>query len=108
MRLQALMEKFAGRREDAIGIDIGSGSIKMAEVIMRSGKPFLKKMAIFDTPASVVKDGVIVDEALLADTLQRMASRNGFAGRQVAAALGGRSLFIREVTFPRMTETEQR
>ena len=108
MRLQALMEKFAGRREDAIGIDIGSGSIKMAEVIMRSGKPFLKKMAIFDTPASVVKDGVIVDEALLADTLQRMASRNGFAGRQVAAALGGRSLFIREVTFPRMTETELR
>ena len=108
MSLESVLEKFAGRREDAIGIDIGSGSIKMAEVVMRSGKPFLKKMAVFDVPTSVMKDGAIVDEALLAETLQRMASRNGFAGRQVAAALGGRSLFIREVMFPRMSDNELR
>ena len=67
MSLESLLEKIAGRREDAIGIDIGSRSIKMAEVVMRSGKPFLKKMAIFDVPDSVMKDGVIVDEALLAE-----------------------------------------
>ena len=84
MRLQALLEKFAGRREDAIGIDIGSGSIKMAEVILRSGRPFLKKMAIFDAPPSAIKDGAILDEEILIEALQRMTSRNGFAGRQVA------------------------
>ena len=108
MSLESLLEKIAGRREDAIGIDIGSRSIKMAEVVMRSGMPFMKKMAVFVVPDSVMKDGVIVDEALLAETLQRMASRNGFSGRQVAAALGGRSLFIREVMFPRMSEAELR
>lgn len=108
MSLESLLEKIAGRREDAIGIDIGSGSIKMAEVVMRSGKPFLKKMAVFDVPPSAMKDGGIVDEVLLAETLQRAASRNGFAGRQVTAALGGRSLFIREVVFPRMSENELR
>lgn len=108
MRLQALLEKIAGRREDAIGVDIGSGSIKMAEVVMRSGKPFLKKMAIVDMPLSIVKDGAIQDEDYLVEALQRMASRNGLAGRQVAAAIGGRSLFIREAVFPRMTEVELR
>lgn len=108
MQLRNWLTKFAKRREDAVGIDIGIGSIKMAEVVMRSDKLFLKKMAISDVPPSVVKDGMIVDEDTLVDTLQRMASRNGFAGRQVSAALGGRSLFIREVTFPRMTFSELR
>ena len=108
MRFRSFLEAIAGRREDAIGIDIGSGSIKMAEVTMRSGRPFLKKMAVFDAPPSVIKDGAILDEELLIDTLQRMTSRNGFAGRQVATAVGGRSLFIREAMFPRMSENELR
>ena len=108
MRFRSFLEAIAGRREDAIGIDIGSGSIKMAEVTMRSGRPFLKKMAVFDAPPSVIKDGAILDEELLIDTLQRMTSRNGFAGRQVATAVGGRSLFIREAVFPRMNENELR
>jgi type IV pilus assembly protein PilM len=108
MRLESLLEKIAGRRQDAIGIDIGSGSIKMAEVVMRSGKPYLKKMALADVPTSTMQDGMIVDEAQLVDTLQRMASRNGVVGRQVAVALGGRSLFIREVMLPRMSTGELR
>lgn len=108
MQFQALLEKIAGRRQDAIGIDIGSGSIKMAEVVMRSGKPYLKKMALTDLPTSIMQDGQIVDEAQLVETLQRMASRNGIVGRQVAVALGGRSLFIREVLLPRMSAGELR
>lgn len=108
MRFQSLLTKIAGRSEEAIGIDIGSSSIKMAEVIDRSGKPFLKRMAISDLSPGSIKDGLIADEEMLIDSLQRMASRNGFAGGRVAAALGGRSLFIREVVFPRMNETEMR
>ncbi len=108
MLLQGFLAKIAGRREEAIGIDIGSGSIKMAEVNKRSGKPFLKRMAVFDVPSHSIKDGIIADESVLTDTLQRMALRNGFAGGRVAAALGGRSLFIREVVFPRMSEPELR
>ncbi len=105
---EKLLEKFAGRRVDAIGIDIGSRSIKMAEVSSRGNRPFLKRMAIMDVPESVLEDGMISDEDMLAETLQRMAAKNGFSGYQVAVALGGRSLFIREVVFPRMSEKELR
>ena len=103
-----LLKKIAGRREDAIGLDIGSGSIKMAEVSRRGAKLILNKMAIVDIPEHTVEDGAISNEELLADTLRRMASKNGFASGRVTAALGGRSLFIREVVFPRMSETEMR
>ena len=102
------LQKIAGRREDAIGLDIGSGSVKMAEVVLRDGKPYLKRMALTEVPYRSVVDGAIEDEDQLADTLQKMAARNGFAGARVAAALGGRNLFIREVNFPRMTEKEMR
>lgn len=108
MILSGLLTRIAGRTEEAVGLDIGSGSVKMAEVVERRGKPFLKKMSIFDLPPGAVENGLIADEALLADAMQRMASRNGFSGNRVAVALGGRSLFIREVLFPRMTTTELR
>ena len=105
---EKLLQKIAGRREDAIGLDIGSGSVKMAEVVLRAGKPYLKRMALTEVPDRAVVDGAIEEEDLLADTLQKMAAKNGFAGGRVAAALGGRNLFIREVNFPRMTEKEMR
>lgn len=106
---QGFLKAIAGRSEAAIGLDIGSGSIKMADVVMRGGRPFLKRMAIMDmTDEHAVEDGAVLDEALLADTLQRMAAKNGFSDSQVVVALGGRSLFIREVIFPRMSENEMR
>jgi type IV pilus assembly protein PilM len=108
MIFDGLLTKIAGRSEDAIGIDIGNGSIKMAEVVEQSGKPVLKRMGIVDMPAGSIEGGNIADESLLADTLQRMASQNGFSGAKVAASVGGRSLFIREVVFPRMSENEMR
>lgn len=103
-----LLKKIAGRREDAIGLDIGSGSIKMADVALRGDKLFLKRMAIADVPEHTFEDGSIADEDLLVEALQRMADKNGFAGSQVATALGGRVLFIREVVFPRMSDKELR
>jgi len=104
----SLLKKLAGRRQEAIGLDIGSGSIKMADVVLRSGKPFLKRMAIVDVPEHAIEEETIADETLMADVLRRMAAKNGFAGCQFSAALGGRSLFIREVVFPRMPEQEMR
>lgn len=103
-----LLKKIAGRSETAIGLDIGSGSIKMADVTMRSGKLFLKRMAIVDIPEHTYEEGAIANEELLTETLQRMAAKNGFAGSRVATALGGRFLFIREVIFPRMSDKELR
>lgn len=105
---ETLLRKIAGRREDAVGVDIGSGTIKMAEVSRRGDKLVLKKMAVMDIPEHAVEDGAISNEELLAETLQRMAAKNGFASGRVNAALGGRSLFIREVVFPRMSATEMR
>lgn len=108
MFAEKLLRKIAGRREDAIGLDIGSGSVKMADVVLRNGKPYLKRMALMESPERAVEEGAIAEEDLLADTLQKLAAKNGFAGGRVAAALGGRNLFIREVNFPRMTEKEMR
>ena len=102
------IKKIAERRESGVGLDIGSGSIKMADLSTRRGRILVKNMAIMEVPQGAVEDGIIADEALLADTLRRLAAKNGFAGGAVAAALGGRSLFIREVMFPMMSNKEMR
>ena len=108
MFVETLLKRIAERREAGIGLDIGSGAIKMVDLSVRRGKTLLKHMAIMDVPQGAVEDGIIVDETLLADALRRMAAKNGFAGGAVATALGGRSLFIREVVFPMMSDKEMR
>ena len=60
MFAEKLLRKIAGRREDAIGLDIGSGSVKMADVVLRNGKPYLKRMALMEAPERAVEDGTIV------------------------------------------------
>ena len=102
------LKRLAARSEAAVGLDVGSGSLKMAEVSQRFGKLTLKRMAISDVPPHVIEDGLIVNEPLLVDALQRMASRHGFSGSNIATAIGGRSLFIREVSFPKMADEELR
>ena len=106
--LQRLLKAIAERKETAIGLDIGSGSVKMAEVVMRGTKPFLKRAAVMELPEHIVEEGVVVDEDLLSEFLSRMAAKHGFASGNVAIALGGRSMFIREVVFPRMSDKELR
>ena len=105
---EKLLRAIAGRKETAIGLDIGSGSIKMAEVVMRGNKPFLRRAAVMAMPEHIVEEGSVVDEELLSEFLSRMAAKHGFSSGSVALALGGRSMFIREVVFPRMSEKELR
>lgn len=104
----ALLEKIAGRREKAVGIDIGSGSVKAAEVTLSRSQKTLRRMISIDLPDHAVEDGLIVDESAVSSVLQRVASKTGFSTNQVVTSLGGRTLFIREVAFPRMSEAELR
>lgn len=103
-----LLDAVAGRRDRAVGLDIGSGSVKAVEVELHRNQPTLRRMISIELPDHAVEDGLIADEAAVTSVLQRVASKTGFSTNQVVASLGGRTLFIREVTFPRMSETELR
>ena len=96
------------RGRTALGLDIGSGFIKLALVDHGGDRPEVRAMAIRATPRGAVVDGEVVDPARVAGTVRELIEETGIRPRNVVAALGGHDVFIKKVELPRMQETEAR
>lgn len=96
------------RPATTIGIDIGSGAIKVAEIDWSHGTPELKAVGIADLPANIVRDGYIVNKTVLAEKMQRLLAMSGVVGRHVVLAVSGQSVLVRELRFPAMSTEELR
>lgn len=104
-RLQHLFTK---QPKALIGIDIGTESVKLAEV--EKQREYLRLLAIglLPIPSGLIGDGCIADSKEFQRLLQQLLSNCGVVSRNVVLALGSRSVFAREVLFPVMSEGELR
>lgn len=89
-----------------MGVDIGSGAVKVAEVTYEHGKPVLTGAGVIEIPDGIVKDDAIIDEKVLADIVRQAVIASGSHYRDAVIAAGGRSTFVREALFPVMTPEE--
>ncbi len=90
----------------AVGLDIGSSSIKMAHV--RTTKRGVQLLA-FDTitlPPGTIKDGAIMHAPRLSERLQELWQLNRIRHKRVAVSLSGHSVIIKKISLPEMTEEE--
>jgi type IV pilus assembly protein PilM len=91
-----------------IGIDIGSGVVKIAEIGWHNGQPTLTAAGLAALPEDLVRDGIILDKQVMAETLQRLMATAGVTGKHAVISVSGHAVFIRELTFPVMTDEELR
>lgn len=103
------LKNLLGHKPDrVIGIDIGTGAVKLAEISNRQGRPLLKSYGIVELADNVIEDGRILDRAAVADALRKLIATSGTACRDAVLAVSGRSLFVREIVMPVMTLKELR
>lgn len=88
-----------------LGIDIGNAQIKIVEV-QRGVNPVLLRFAVVPTPPGAIKNGQVLDAALLQQTLRQILKEHRFSVRRVATALTGQNLLIRTVELPAMPHKE--
>jgi len=101
------IEKFLLRQSaNLIGIDIGTGAIKIVEVIWEKGKPVLKNFGIKDLPPKIIEDGCIIDTERLTELLSQLLANTPTTTKNAVVAVGGRVMFARELLFPTMTMAE--
>jgi len=101
------IEKFLLKKSaDLIGIDIGTGSIKLVEIAWQKGRPVLKNFAIKELPANTIADGRIIDSQQLTQALRQVLATTHTYTKNVVVAVGGRIMFARELMFPTMTMEE--
>jgi type IV pilus assembly protein PilM len=99
-----------GRKKTTIGLDIGSGLVKVAVVEHGRSEPELVKVAITPLLADAIVDGEIMDPNIVADAIRAALQQAGVKvkGKSVAIAVGGRDVIIKKIQIERVKEQQAR
>lgn len=90
----------------SVGLDLGSHTLKAAEVVRADGAFKVTRIGTAQTPPGAVSKGVAADPEALGPAIRNLLQEAGIRTKQVATALGGQAVIIRELTVPEMPEAE--
>ncbi len=99
---------FSSSSKKIVGLDIGSSSIKLAEIVNSSHGYVLNQFLQIPLPKGVIVEGVLADAQALSSTIKELFKKSGLRRRGIATSLSGNSVIIKKVTFSQMEEVELR
>jgi len=102
-----LKELFTGTKK-LVGLDIGSNSLKLAEIVSTSSGQVLNRFRQIPVPPGTIVDGVVENPSVLAATIKELFHNSGCKGKGIVTSLSGSSVIVKKVTLAQMEETELR
>lgn len=97
-----------GRNKSVIGLDIGSGFIKVVEVDHSGDQPEVVRVAMRPLLPDAIVEGEIMDYGLVSDAVSGLFSEIGLKGAAVVTAVGGHDVIIKKIEMDRMKEGDAR
>jgi len=97
-----------GRKKTTVGLDIGSGLIKVAVVDHSQKEPELTKVAIQPLQEDAIVEGEVMDPGVVAEAIQAALSAAGASAKNVVTAVGGRDVIIKKIQIERAKEQQAR
>ncbi|MCE9600724.1 MAG: pilus assembly protein PilM [Gemmatimonadetes bacterium] len=97
-----------GRKKTTVGLDIGSGLIKVAVVDHSKSTPELVRVAITPLLADAIVEGEIMDPGIVADAITSCLAAAGVTTKAVVTAVGGRDVIIKKIMIDRVKEQQAR
>ena len=95
-----------GRKKTSVGLDIGSGFIKLIAVDHSGDQPEVTRIAIRPLLPDAIVEGEVMDPGLVADTVRDLVADVGLKGEDVITAVGGHDVIIKKIEMDRMKETD--
>jgi type IV pilus assembly protein PilM len=89
-----------------VGLDIGSRSIKIAEVEEKKKGFFLKKFGMIDISPGVIEDGAIRKPEEAADAIRQLFSVYRIKEKNVTISIGGYSIIVKTINVQAMDEAQ--
>ncbi len=96
------------RSKTTVGLDIGSGLIKMVVISHGSGEPILSKVGMRALVDDAIVEGEVMDPGIVADAVRGLFQELGIKAKNVVTAVGGRDVIIKKIPMDRMREGEAR
>src|SRR5216110_4091187 len=97
-----------GRKKTTVGLDIGSGLVKVAVIDHSKKEPELVKAAVAPLLADAIVEGEVMDPGIVAEAIQAALSAAGVKSKHVVTAVGGRDVIIKKIQIERVKEQQAR
>ncbi|MGD9042392.1 MAG: type IV pilus assembly protein PilM [Desulfobacterales bacterium] len=94
------------KKDNLVGLDIGSRSVKAAEIDESKQGRELKRFGITEIPHGAVEDGTINDPEVLADAIRQLFKGYNIKERNVAISIGGYSVIVKKIAVQTMDEAQ--
>lgn len=90
----------------AVGIDVGTHTIKVAELKRTAKGIELVRYGLAPTPPEAVRNGSILNPQAAGDAIARVLKETGIRGRRVIASVSGQHVLARILRLPPIPEGE--
>jgi type IV pilus assembly protein PilM len=97
-----------GRSKTTVGLDIGSGLIKVAVVDHSKKEPELVRVAVVPLLADAIVEGEVMDPGIVAEAIQSALAAADVKVKHVVTAVGGRDVIIKKIQIERVKEAQAR
>src|SRR5438874_2175542 len=97
-----------GRKKTTVGLDIGSGLVKVAVIDHSKKEPELVKAAVAPLLADAIVEGEVMDPGIVAEAIQAALASAGVTAKAVITAVGGRDVIIKKIQIERVKEQQAR
>jgi type IV pilus assembly protein PilM len=97
-----------GRKKTTVGLDVGSGLIKIAVIDHGRGEPELAKVVIAPLLADAIVEGEVMDPGIVTDAIRSAMEQAGLKTKAVVTAVGGRDVIIKKIQIERVKEQQAR
>ncbi|MBU2703042.1 type IV pilus assembly protein PilM [Sporomusaceae bacterium BoRhaA] len=104
--VRQLEHVFIRKSDEMIGLDIGTGFVKVAQVNRKGGQPVLTNLGRVAIPTGIMDDGYIIDVNGMTQTIRECLALSYAVGKEVVVGLSGCHVFSREITMPVMPKQE--
>jgi len=94
------------KKENLVGLDIGSRSIKAAQIVDSKRGPTLKHFGIVDIAHGAIEEGTINDPESVAQSIQQLFKSYGIKSSNVAVSIGGYSVIVKKINVQTMAEEQ--
>ncbi len=96
----------AGRA--VVGLDIGTSGVRAAELTLSKGAAKLERFGQVALPSGAVRDGEVVDVAVVASAIRELWTQAKFSSKKVVVGVANQKVIVRQVELPWLPAGELR
>lgn len=95
-----------GSKQSLVGLDIGSGSIKMMQLKEARGAYKIERFGVKSLPTEAIVDGAIMDGLEVVSAIKDLASAQKLKNKNVALSISGTAVIVKKIALPPMSQED--